>query len=346
PQDNTTYFAYGGNVTLRSTVVSADQQNGRFFQIAATAVARDRDAAQLIAPAAFGGANLDDRSLLIWQAPLPSGADAEKVQNFIEQGGVAVFFPSGNASVQTFAGLSWGDTQTAEDEKGFHIVRWNEDEGPLAKTDEGFSLPLAQTEFLKRQQIKGQQAVLAAFDDGVPFLVRQPLGKGQFFFCASLPEDSWSALAEGPVLVPMMQRFLQAGSKRLQPVTLVNAGELSLADQQRQWAAVDASQQKNPRLDAGVYRSGERLIVVNRPVAEDDPEILDVDAAETLFAGVSFQMLQDRQGGGDPLQGEVWRFFLFGMLAFLIGESFLILPGKSAQANARPASSRKEEVAA
>ncbi|MBA4149937.1 MAG: BatA domain-containing protein [Verrucomicrobia bacterium] len=345
-QDNTAYFAYGGNVKLRATIVSADRVSGKFFQIAAAAVANDKDAAQLLSPAEFGSANLEDRSLLIWQAPLPTGPEAERVQNFVEQGGGAIFFPSGNASSQTFAGVNWGKSETAEDEKGFHLVKWNEEEGPLAKTDEGFTLPLGQTEFQRRQQMRGQQAVLASFDDGEPFLTRQNLGKGQFYFCASLPDEEWSTLGDGPVLVPMIQRLLQAGSKRLQQVAFIHAGELSLADQQRQWTSLDSSTQKNARLDAGVYRSGDRLIAVNRPPGEDEPEILDVNEATSLFEGVSFQMLQDKQTQTDALQGEVWRFFLFGMLALLIGESFLILPGKPAAKQERPAPARKTEVAA
>lgn len=343
PRDSTTFFAYGGEVKLHATVVSSDTVNGRFFQIATAAIANDRSAASLISPPEFSTANLDTRSVVIWQAPIPSGTDAERLQQFIEEGGVVAFFPTGQPDSQAFAGTNWGETEAADNDEGFAVIRWNEDEGPLAKTDEGFSLPVGLTEFRKRQQIRGQQAVLAAFDDGVPFLTRQNLGKGQLYFCASLPDPEWSSLGDGPVLVPMMQRLLLSGSKRLQPVTFVNAGELSLAHQQQQWISMDSSIQKDVRFEAGVYRSGDRLIAVNRPASEDAPEILDINEATELFSGLSFQMLQEKQAQTDALQGEVWRFFLFGMLLFLIGESLLILPGRGG-ATTSALSPRKTEV--
>src|SRR4030095_14045841 len=103
----------------------------------------------------------------------------------------------------------WGEVQAAEAERNYRILRWVEDEGPLAKTDEGLSLPLREVTFQRRQMIVGPKNVLAAFEDGAPFLARQTLGRGEIFFCASLPKKEWSSLSEGPVLVPMMQRLLQ-----------------------------------------------------------------------------------------------------------------------------------------
>ena len=68
-----------------------------------------------------------------------------------------------------------------------------------------------------------------------------------------------------------------------------------------------------------------------------------MNEAKALFAGISFQMLQDKQKQSDALQGEIWRIFLFGMLIFLIGESILVLPGKLSS-DENPLS--KREVAA
>jgi hypothetical protein len=340
--DNTTYFVYGGETPLRAVIVSEDAQTGRFLRLATTAIAKDKNAAQQISPVEFSGANLDQHSVIFWQGAFPASANAEKIRAFVEDGGVAIFFPSGKSDPQNFSGISWGEVQTAENEKPFHITKWDEEQGPLAKTDEGFSLPLAQTEFVRRQNIVGAKSSLAAFSDGVPFLSRQIVGRGEINFCASLPNNEWSTLGDGPVLVPMVQRLLQSGSKRLQQVASVNCGQLSPADLQRQWTSVDSAARKNIRTQAGVYRSGDRLIAVNRPPAEDELEILESGEAEKLFSGVSFQMLQEREKRSDALQGEIWRLFLFGMLIFLIGESVLILPGK---VRAEERSTAKREVA-
>ncbi len=83
----------------------------------------------------------------LWQAPLPEGAEAERLQSFAAEGGVVIFFPPGQADARQFNGMGWGDVQTSEAPEGFRILRWNEDEGPLAKSDEHLSLPLAQTDF-------------------------------------------------------------------------------------------------------------------------------------------------------------------------------------------------------
>lgn len=326
--DNKTFFVYGGETPLRAVVVSEDAQTGRFLKLATSAIAKNKEAAQQISPAEFPGANLDGRSVIFWQGAFPASADAEKIRTFAEDGGVVIFFPSGKTDAQNFNGISWGKIQNVDAEKSFHITKWDEEQGPLAKTDEGFSLPLAQTEFMRRQNIVGAKNLLAAFSDGIPFLARQIVGRGEIYFCATLPNSGWSTLGDGPVLVPMVQRLLQSGSKRLQQVASVNCGQLSPADSQRQWTSVDSTVPKNIRTQAGVYRSGDRLIAVNRPPSEDEPEILQSNEAEKLFSGVSFQMLQEREKRSDALQGEIWRIFLFGMLIFLIGESILILPGK------------------
>ena len=326
--DNSSFFVYGSETPLRAVIVSEDPQAGRFLKLAASAIARNKDAARMLSPAELTGANLEGRSLIFWQGPLPAASEAERIREFVEEGGSVLFFPPGKPDAQQFGGISWGEVQQAEADKSFHITKWDEDQGPLAKTDEGLSLPLAQTDFIRRQVLNGAKNPLAAFTDGVPFLARQIVGRGAVYFCTSLPNREWSNLGDGPVLVPLTQRLLQSGSRRLQQVASINCGDLSQADQQKQWTTVDSVEPKNIRLQAGVYRSGERLVAVNRPLSEDDLEILETDEAEKLFGGVSFQMLQEREKKSDALQGEIWRIFLFGMLIFLIGESLLILPGK------------------
>ena len=338
--DNMAYFVYGAEIPMRTAVLAQNKESAKFLRLAAGVGAKNpRETVRLISTNDLSAVNLAENSLLIWQGTLPTGSMADGVQQFVQEGGVAVFFPPGVVDAQQFAGFSWSEIQSADAEKVFKINRWDQEQGPLAKTDEGASLQLPQIEFRRRQIFKGPQNILAAFDDGVSFLTRQTLGRGEVYFCASLPEREWSSLGDGPVLVPMIQRLLQSGSRRLQKVATISVGELGAADAQRQWLSVDSSTNKNLRLQAGVYRSGDRLIAVNRATSEDEPEVLDVNEAKNLFGTMPFQLLQDRQQKTEALQGEVWRFFLFGMLAFLIGESILILPGRPA-----PQSNRSKEA--
>ncbi len=346
PNDNVAYFVYGAEIAMRTAVLASNKESGRFLRIAASVGAKNpRDAAKTVTTNDMSSLNLAESSLLIWQNPLPTGAAAERIQEFVQQGGAALFLPPGEPNSQQFAGFSWGELQSVETDKSFKIARWDEEQGPLAKTDEGTSLPLMQTEFHKRQVFSGPKNILAAFEDGMPFLTRETLGRGEIYFCASLPNREWSSLGDGPVLVPMLQRLLQNGSKRLQQVASVTVGELSAIDAQKQWTSVDSSTNKNIRLQAGVYRSADRLVAVNRPVAEDEPEILDINETKKIFSGMPFQLLQDKQQKTEALQGEIWRFFLFGMLAFLIGESILILPAKAASTTAvGPKGAMKSEL--
>jgi hypothetical protein len=225
-------------------------------------------------------------------------------------------------------------------------LRWNEEEGPLARSDEHFSLPLSQCLFARRQAITGQKNVLAGFEDGGAFLARQNAGKGEVYFCASLPRPDWSSLGDGPVLVPMLQRLLLAGGRRVQQVSSVACGELSALDQARQWVSVDAPGQKDIRWQAGVYRAGDRLMAVNRPGAEDDPETIESEQARKLFGDLPVQTWQEHQSGAGQLQGEIWRLFVFAMLLLLIAEGILILPAQpppTDRSRPAPKAARREE---
>ena len=140
-RDNTAWFVYGADTPLRAAVVSGDRETARDLRLAAAS--HNAEPARLIAAADIANAKLDDCSLLIWQAPLPEGAEADRLQSFAAGGGVVIFFPPGQTDPRQFAGMGWGDPQTAESQEGFRIPRWDEEEGPLAKSDEHTSLPLA-----------------------------------------------------------------------------------------------------------------------------------------------------------------------------------------------------------
>jgi hypothetical protein len=342
-RDNTAYFVYGGDAPLLALVVSEDPRVSRCVKYAAASA--KAKPAELVAPGAFGSADLAARSLIIWQAPLPVGVDAARLQAFVASGGDVVFFPPGQADTGQFEGVGWGNLQSAANPEGYRVLRWEEAEGPLAKSDEHQSVPLEQASFLRRQVIVGQKTDLAAFDDGNSFLARQNLGKGEIYFCSTLPDDNWSSLADGPVLVPMLQRMLVAGSRRVQQNTSVNCGELPAADRTLPWVSVDSAIAKDIRTEAGVYRANGRLLAVNRPAAENDPEVLDAAEMRKLFGDLPVKMLQEQGFDSSQLQGEIWRAFLVTMLLFLTVEGLLMLPPRhrGAAPGERPRPIRRKE---
>jgi len=325
PRDNSAYFVFGPPVVLKTAVISTDPAAGRVLQLSAAPIPGDTNrVADLLSVEQAESAPLADYSLVLWNAPLPKGEAAKKLRQFAEGGGSVGIFAPGDPG--QFEGLAYGETQTAETDKSWALSRWEEKEGLLAKTDEGLSLPLNELFFTRRQPLSGEKNVLAAFEDGGPFLVRRVTGRGEIVFCASSPSPEWSNLREGLVLVPLVQRLLENGGRRFTQAGQMVCGQLGEAASGETWISVDGY--KDPRTQAGVYRSGNRLVAVNRPAAEDEPEILDSGKARSLFGRVRVQLFAEPKQGESKLQSELWRAFLFAMLLFLLAEAILALPPK------------------
>ena len=325
PRDNITYYRYSDDHPPAGLVVTGSAL-GPLWQAAASAAGRDgRTPAKHYAPDDVTPADLRDATLVVWQAPLPEGEMAGALRRFADEGGRVIFFPPDQAATARFAGLGWGEKQTSGD-AGFAVGRWDEDQGPLANTDEGLLLPLAKLGVRQRQQVIGQAAVLAAFDDGQALLVRQSLGQGEVYFCATLPLLAWSEMGDGLVVVPMLQRLLAAGSRRLQRDSVAECGHVGAGDLQLEWTSIETGQRGDVQTQAGVYQSGDRWLVVNRPAAEDEFERVGDEAVAGLFGSLSFQLFQ-AQRDDTALQGEIWRMFLFLMLLALLIEAWLIRPG-------------------
>jgi hypothetical protein len=325
PRDNITYYRYSDDHPPAGLVITGSAL-GPLWQAAASAAGRDgRTPAKRYAPDDVTPADLRDATLVVWQAPLPEGEMAGALRRFADEGGRVIFFPPNKAATARFAGLGWGEKQTSGD-AGFAVGRWDEDQGPLANTDEGLLLPLAKLGVRQRQQVVGQAAVLAAFDDGQALLVRQSLGQGEVYFCATLPLLAWSEMGDGLVVVPMLQRLLAAGSRRLQRDSVAECGQIGAGDLQLEWTSIETGQRGDVQTQAGVYQSGDRWLVVNRPAAEDEFERVGDEAVSGLFGTLSFQLFQ-AQRDDTALQGEIWRMFLFLMLLALLIEAWLIRPG-------------------
>ena len=330
-QDNAAYFALAGDATLKATVVATDPDAGAFLRFASgTLTAEGPQFPSLRSRSEFATSKVGDESLLVWQGALPQGDEASRVKAFAEEGGVVVFFPPGQPSETQFLGLGWAAVGVADEAAPYTVDSWDQTDGPLVATEEGIRLPVNDTLFFKRQLILGTGTPLATFADGETWLMRQVVGRGQVVFCASLPHPEWSTLDEGFVLVPMMQRLLAAGSARLNRDRMVACGQLSVADRALNWQAVDGEAGKDIRTRAGVYQHGTRLIAVNRPTEEDEPGVMEAAEAKTAFGDISVQLFSEKEQGDEKLQGEIWRILLFVMLLFMLGESLLVLPAKSA----------------
>ena len=330
PRDNITYYRYSDDHPPAGLVVT-ESALGPLWQAAASVAGQaGRTPAKHYAPGDVTPADLRDATLVVWQTPLPKGEMANALRSFADEGGRVVFFPPGQPSTARFAGLGWGEKQTSGD-AGFAVGRWDEDQGPLANTDEGLLLPLAKLGVRQRQQVVGQAAVLAAFDDAQALLGRQALGQGEVYFCTTLPLLAWSEMGDGLVVVPMLQRLLAAGSRRLQRDSVAECGQVSAGDLQLEWTSAETDLRGDVQTQAGVYKNGDRWLLVNRPAAEDEFERVEDSAVAGLFGSLPFQLFQ-AQRDDTALQGEIWRLFLLLMLLALLVEAWLIRPSSMAEA--------------
>jgi hypothetical protein len=320
PRDNSAYFVFGPEVK-RNAFISSENQKARAILHLATGTT-----AAVGSDTSTDPEHWRESSLIVWQKPLPSGTIADALKAFADQGGTVIFFPPDTeASTNLFEGRSWGAIESAAIDQSFQIPKWTEEDGPLAKTDEGFSLPVRDLVISKRRVLSGATNSLAAYSDGRPFLTRATLGRGEIYFCTSLPLPEWSSLADGPVLVPMLQRLLDAGAKRLQQSSMIATGELTPQDAKLPWRSLTTGA-TDPRIHAGVYTANDRLLAINRPAIEDDPEILDPGEARKLFGVSGVETFLQPSKRSERFEGEIWRVFLFSMMAALLFEGWLILP--------------------
>jgi hypothetical protein len=324
PRDNIAYFTYPENVHLRTLVVAESENARRVLRFAAAPAPQAlNQSADVQADAT--SLRLADVAMLVWQGASPSGAVANVVRDFVETGGVAVYFPAGQG------------------EGGkFHVANWRTGDGPLANSKEGKKLPVGELAVTRRDASPMPGAVLATFEDGKPFLTRQASAAasgGAIYRMATLPENEWSGLADGTVLVPMLQRMLLEGGRRL---SRAGNGEVGLVT----GAATRLSGGEGRLLtDAGVYQVNGRVVAVNRPALEDEPDLADEAAVQTAFGSVLMRMFEDK--GGDKsaaMQSEVWRWFLVAMMVLLTGEAFFAMPEavKSGVASTRSDFNAKE----
>jgi hypothetical protein len=307
PRDNQAFFVYPEDLRAKSVIVAESEPAGRLLRLAAAPSPLLLN--QVAETQAAGDAlKLDDVALLIWQSAAPSGTVEKAVSDFVASGGVVLYLPA----------------TTAEDGK-FRVATWRNADGPLAKTQDGKDLPLPEVTFSKRTTLSSEGSVLAMFDDSKPFLTKVPYGRGAYYHCASLPVREWSSLWEGTVLVPMVQRLVQEGARRLGSIVDADVGDTRFL-RANSLAATDNKGAVSVKATAGVYQQDTKLVALNRPAREDDLERLDEAGVRAAMGTIPYRLFEEKGTGTAALQTEIWRWFLIGMLLFLTGEAIFSLP--------------------
>ena len=361
-RNNTAYFVYGQTAKPTALVLSSDPIAGPVLQIAAGNY--QIDPPQLAALHPRWNPTPEARqapTLLIWQKQLPEEKEAKALETFAKQGGVVLFLPptdsknarspnplAAEARGNHFQGVRWEAIETNPANNPFKISRWDRASGPLADTEEGISLPLELLNIRQRRRLNGlhspsdadkrtNAAAFASFQDGNPLLVRTAVGQGAVWFLATLPRPDWSSLANGNVLIPLVQRLLQNSARQQEKTISAIAGETNPAIETTTWNPIVGRKNADFRWDAGIYQSktsaenfqgGESppWLAVNRSPLEDDLGKLALEEIRPLFGKLPLAVRQKANEQNAPLQSEAWRLFLLGMLIFLLVEGCLTLP--------------------
>jgi hypothetical protein len=273
--------------------------------------------------------------LVLWQAPLPGPETAAAIRAFVDRGGQIVFFPPRAPTGDALLGAHW----TAWSEAPSAVEGWRGDEDLMARTASGAALPVGEIEVRRWCGLSGEVTPLATLRGGSPLLARVAANAGGVYFCATTPAPGDSSLASnGVVLYVMTQRAEAAGAETLETTRSLAAGAPAGEDPAgwKRLAGGDDALSTDYADHRGVYASGERLLAVNRPAAEDAAPVVADDVVAGLFRGLDFVRVDDREGSLAALIQEVWRPFLVAMMTALLVEAGLCLPGP---ARARGASS-------
>lgn len=338
PADDDFYFAFDNPPPRRTVIVAEEPLAERPLQLAA-AISPDpavQCTVETVAPDQLASVEWDQISLLLWQASLPTGDTAELIQkSFVNRGGQAVFLPPRNPGNEEIFGMKWKSWVTGTDL--IPIESWRGDEDLLARTLSGAALPVGQLEIRQYCGLTGDATPLAMLPAGAPLLARAPTERGAAYFWTTTPSPRDSSLAtSGVVMYAFVQRALAAGSAVLSKAKQLDAGQPG-NEVPSNWSRLndeDQSLSTEAAYQRGAYTSGDRLLAVNRPLAEDGAKVLSDSRVSELFHGLSFVRVDDQAGSLSSLIQEIWRLFLTAMLVALVLEAVLCLPKITQKATA------------
>ncbi len=388
-RNNAAYFVYGQTAKPAALVLSSDTIAGPVLQIAAGNY--QTVPPQLAALHSHWNTAPEARqvpTLLIWQKQLPEEKEAKALETFAKQGGGVLFLPptdlknahspnplAEEARGNHFHGIRWEAIETnpafasadfpeSTTNNPFKISQWDRNSGPLADTEEGISLPLELLNIRQRRRLtslhspndadkRTDASAFASFQDGNPLLLRTAIGQGAAWFLATLPRPDWSSLADGNVLIPLVQRLLQNSARRQEKTFSAIAGESNPVIESTTWNPIVGRKNADFRWDAGIYQSKTSSkndlneekptwLAVNRSPLEDDSGQLALEEIRPLFGNIPLAVHQKANEQNAPLQSEAWRLFLLGMLIFLLVEGCLTLPPAKTKVHCYPSPAKSD----
>jgi len=341
PADNDFFFVFDKPAPRNAIIVCEDPQAAWPLHLAAS-ISPDPAfacAAEVVPLEQLAGAAWEKTSLLIWQAPLPQDSSAKLVQAFVERGGQVIFLPprasgaqAGNSRSGDWLGTRWGEWVDGGEETS--VETWRSDQDLLVHTLSGQSLPVGDLKVKRYCKLSGEFTTLAALRGGAPLLARVATEHGGVYFLATTPAAADSSLVpDAVVLYAAVQRAMASGAAVLGNTRDLIAGRppAGIPKSWQRLAGDESALSTDYPFCPGVYQAGDRLLAVNRAVAEDQAAVLDDERVAGLFHGLPFDMVigartDDSAGSSRALVQEIWRIFLQAMIVALMCEAALCLP--------------------
>ena len=339
-RDNTWYFVFSEPPPRKAVIVTDDKAVGESFKLNLSIPFETglEHEVEVMSSLQTGNIDWEQTSLLVWQAPLPSGVVAEEIERFVGSGRVIFFFPPESPDNGELFGMKWAGWQLLEEDVEQSLSWWRDDADLLGRVESGQALPLDELRARKRCAISFSDqgtagTTLARVGKDDPFLVRANLQKGAAYFCATLPSVEYSSMETDAVsFYVMLQRALELGNRSLAKVNHLNAGSewaAYLEDHQAMNPETEATTLSDRGMHAGVFRKGDEWVALNRSPGEDDVGLLPEGMVDPLFEGMTLQKIQDAVDDQASLASEVWKFFLILMALALLAEAGLCLPEKT-----------------
>lgn len=339
PLDNRFYFVFSEPPVRKATIVTDNTKIGDAFQRCLSIPSESglQHEAEIFTTARAAEIDWQATALLVWKAPFPEDQIAEKIEEFVNAGRVALFFPPDEVSDRQLFGSTWSVWTEVVKEEQRKLSWWRTDADLLANTGSGDALPLSELRTyqycaLERTVESRAFTPLAKLNDGSPLLTRAATDRGAVYFCSTVPTANFSSLERDAVsFYVMLQRALTNGTAAL-VATSQRESNVSLTEELNGVEAIapteNAPTVSERALQPGVYRKGDDWIALNRSLKEDDAKAAPLTKVDQLFEGLAYERIDDAIGNSSSLASEIWRAFLFLMVGVLILEAVLCMPEK------------------
>ena len=324
--NNSFFFAFD-KLHEEKTVVASENSSLAALLSAAAAPEGEKmkQKAESVNTSRLKSANFADTALVIYQGQLKK-QEFELLKNFAESGGCVLCLPpSGNALKSTES--IWTESKDLTKDKSVTVGEWEHRSGPLADSITGEALPVDEIAVARRALLNNTDALpVALCTDGKPFLYAEKTGKGIIYYCTTLPLRTWSNLGDGAVLVPMLRRMAKQGAARFSVLKFSYCGkdhDIPADCEVVNTAGTEKDTEVSPAVYPGIYKKDNRYYIVNRPPGEDVTGSLGDNELKSLFRLQKIMLFNETGSGNEKMQAEIWRIFIYVLLAALVLEAFL-----------------------